>query len=242
MIRTDIKAAVDITQRAQRNYDLSKSIPQEDLDTLIYAASNSPSKQNETHYELHVYTDQDKIRQIYNHTKKFTLIKDAGDADNMHGVDKDGNFWQDDSRSVKNSQILSNVLFVYVRTKGQARGMTHKTGQENKSTQAEILYFEQLNYSIGISVGELILSASLLGYSTGICSALDTTPIKNIIKSNESPTLLVGVGIPNSHLDRTQHAEVLNSDVPEKFRTGNLDDNWHFPSFNKSTKVIINGN
>ena len=41
-----LKKAVDITQRAQRNYDLSKSIPQEDLNTLIYTAINSPSKQN----------------------------------------------------------------------------------------------------------------------------------------------------------------------------------------------------
>jgi hypothetical protein len=31
-----IKTAVDSAQRSQRNYDLSKSITQEDLDTLIY--------------------------------------------------------------------------------------------------------------------------------------------------------------------------------------------------------------
>ena len=47
-----LKNAFDITQRAQRNYDLSKSIPQADLDTLIYTAINSPSKQNETHFKL----------------------------------------------------------------------------------------------------------------------------------------------------------------------------------------------
>ena len=48
-----LKNAVDITQRAQRNYDLSKSIPQADLDTLIYTAINSPSKQNETHFIIY---------------------------------------------------------------------------------------------------------------------------------------------------------------------------------------------
>ena len=49
MINKKIKAAVDIAQRAQRNYDLNKSVPIDDLETLIYAAANSPSKQNEEH-------------------------------------------------------------------------------------------------------------------------------------------------------------------------------------------------
>lgn len=236
-----IKNAVLITQRAQRNYDLSKTVPQDHLDTLIYAAANSPSKQNETHYSLHVYTDQDIVRKIYNHTKKFTLVKETSDSENLYGIDKEGKFWQDDTRSVKNSQILANILFVYVKEKGQARGMTHKAGQESKNTQAEILYTEQANYSIGISVGELILSAALLGYTSGICSALDTDPIRDIIGVEQDPTLLVGIGIANTHLARTQHAEVLNKDVPDKFRTGNENDNWHFPSFNKDTRVTING-
>ncbi len=69
-MNSEIKQAVDVSNKAQRNYDLTKSIPQEDLDTLIYAAVNSPSKQNETHYSLHVYTDQNMIKQIYSHTKK----------------------------------------------------------------------------------------------------------------------------------------------------------------------------
>ena len=74
-----IKDAVDITQRAQRNYDLSKSIPQEDLDTLIYTAINSPSKQNETHFKLKVYTDPNLIHNIYDCTKRFGLIGDNFD-------------------------------------------------------------------------------------------------------------------------------------------------------------------
>ena len=56
--------------KTQRNYDLSKSIPQEDLDTLIYTI-NSPSKQNETHFKLKVYTDPNLIRKIYDCTERF---------------------------------------------------------------------------------------------------------------------------------------------------------------------------
>ena len=45
----EIKKAIDICKLAQRNYDLNKRLPHKDLETLIYVATNSPSKQNETH-------------------------------------------------------------------------------------------------------------------------------------------------------------------------------------------------
>ena len=236
-----IKQAVAVTNRAQRNYDLTKSIPQEDLDTLIYAAVNSPSKQNETHYSLHVYTDQTIIKEIYSHTKKFTMIRDKQDQDESFKVEDDV-FIQNDDKSVTNSQIYANALFVYVVEQGDTRGSQHKAAKEHPNSTAAKVYNEQVAYSMGISVGELILSAGLLGYKTGICSALDTRPIRDILGIKQNPKLLVGVGIPNSQLDRTQHSDVLNKDVPEKFRTGELDDHWHFPSFEKYTKVTVNGN
>jgi len=236
-----IKTAVDSAQRSQRNYDLSKSITQEDLDTLIYAAVNSPSKQNETHYSLHVYTDQTIIKQIYSHTKKFTMISDKQDQDESFKVENDV-FIQNDAKSVTNSQIYANALFVYVVEQGDTRGSQHKAAKENPNSTAAKVYNEQIAYSMGISVGELILSAGLLGYKTGICSALDTIPIRDILGIKQNPKLLVGVGYPNSQLERTMHSEVLNKDVLEKFRTGALEEHWNFPTFKKHTKVTINGN
>jgi nitroreductase len=216
------------------------ALPIYDLDTLIYSAVNSPSKQNETHYSLAVYTDQDMIRQIYNHTKKFTLIKDNYDREKTFG-EKDGVYWQNDENSVTNSQILANVLFVYIQEQGQSRGGTHAVGQKNPSGNAATIYNEQQSYSIGISVGQLILTANLLGYKTGICSALDSRPIKKLVRTENSVKLLVGVGFENAEIDRRLHAETLNKDVLEKFRTGNADEQWRFPSFEKYTKVTING-
>jgi len=236
----DLKKAIDSAQRAQRNYDLSKTIPQDDLETLIYAAVNSPSKQNETHYSLHVYTGQDVIRDIYNNTKKFTLMKDDEDRKGLFG-EKDGKYWQNDKQSVTNSQTLANALFVYVEETGEARGGTHFVGQTNPNGNAAKLYYEQQSYSIGISVGELILTANLLGYKTGICSAMDSKPIKKIVGSKNHVKLLVGVGFDNVGTDRRLHPETLNRDVPEKFRTGDLEEQWRFPSLNKKTKIYING-
>ncbi len=232
----EIKQAIDSSQKAQRNYDLSKSVTNEALDLLIYAAINAPSKQNETHFSLNVYTHQSIIKQVYNETKKFTLgIEEV--LDNEKGEE-----WLYDNRSVTNSQILSNILFVYVDDEGEARGATHLIGQTDDSFEKERRTFdEQKNYSIGISVGELILTANLLGYKTGICSAMNQDNVKNLLNLDKTPKLLVGVGIPNSQLERTQHSDVLNKDVPEQFRTGELDEHWKFPTFKKNTKVTIDG-
>lgn len=236
----NLKKAIDSAQRAQRNYDLSKSIPQDDLETLIYAAVNSPSKQNETHYSLHVYTDQNIIRKVYNNTKKFTLMKDEDDRKELFG-ETDGKYWINDRQSVTNSQILANALFVYTEETGEARGGNHIVGQKNPDGDSAKIYNEQQSYSIGISVGELILTANLLGYKTGICSAMDSRPIKKIVGTENSVKLLVGVGFDNVGTDRRLHPETLNRDVPEKFRTGNLEEQWRFPSLEKHTKVYING-
>jgi nitroreductase len=238
----EIKNAVDTCQRAQRNYNLEKLIPNDDLNTLIYAATNSPSKQNEVHYSLHVFTDQEKIKEIYNTTKRFLLMRGDADINKTFGVDETGEFWQDVDISVTNSQILSNVLFVYVREEGSARGGTHISAQIHRESDAMTIYNQQIGFSIGISVGELILSAALLGYKTGICSAFDPEAVRNILKVSNKPLLMVGVGYENENVDRRLHAELLNKDVPNIFRTGNLEDPWKFPSFEKQIEVKINGN
>lgn len=239
-IKDDLKKAVDSSQRAQRNYDLGKVIPQEDLDLLIYAAQNSPSKQNETHYSLHVYTDQKVIDEIYSHTKLFTLAE--VDQEGMF-KEENGVFWQDKDRSVHNSQILANSLFVFAEDHGEPRGGNSIIAQETKdfTSQSYRSYMDQINFSIGIATGELILSAAMLGYKTGLCSAFPKSKIRDIIGSKHLPKLLVGVGYGNPQINRRLHARTLNKDVPEPARTGRLNEKWKFPSFEKNIKVYING-
>jgi nitroreductase len=236
-----IKKAVDIAQRAQRNYDLSKSIPKEDLETFVYSAVNSPSKQNETHYQLKIYTNQEIIKKIYDCTKRFSLIKNKEDIINSFEENKDGVFWQNIDTSVHNSQILSNVLFVYVDDDGVPRGGSSTIAQQTSNLNSESLqnYNNQKNFSIGISVGQLILSATLLGYKTGICSAFDPYAVQKVINTDKQVKLLVGIGYENQGIDRQLHALTKNKDVLEKFRNGNLEEFWRFPSFTKNIKVFI---
>lgn len=241
-MKEQIKTAVSIAQRAQRNYDLSKTIPAQDLETLIYVAANSPSKQNETHYQLKVYTDQNKIKEVYNCTKRFSLIKDNTDKEKSFKESADGIFWQNIDTSVHNSQILANALFVYIDDDGEPRGGNSSIAQNTSNIYSESFqnYRNQKSYSIGISVGQLILSATLLGYRTGICSAFDPSAVQKIINTDKEIKLLVGIGYENQGIDRQLHSVTKNKDLEEKFRNGDLEDFWRFPSFTKNIKVTIN--
>ena len=234
--------AAKVSKQAQRNWDLDKTIPQEDLETLIYAAKNSPKKQMETHYALHVFTDQEKIRAIYDQTKKFSLfpVDNPEFQDSMYAdgkadygdmfKDKDGEFWQDDDYSIKNSQILANAMFVYTEDRRTVRGGTHFLAQEGGSKNVMTIYEEQIDFSIGISVGQLILAAAMMGYKTGICSALDSPGIGKLLPTNKqtqdnvyNAKLIIGVGYEQDGVDRRLHQEALNKDIPfDDRRTGEL--------------------
>ena len=48
---SEIIKAIHRSQHTQRNYDLSKKIPQADLDLIIEAATQCPSKQNIAYYD-----------------------------------------------------------------------------------------------------------------------------------------------------------------------------------------------
>ena len=229
-----IKNAIDSSQRAQRNYNLDKHVSKEHLNLLIYAATNSPSKQNETHFSLHVYTQPKIIRQIYDNTKKFTLgAKKALEEGKTEE-------WLYENQALKNSQILADVLFVYTEAEGNARGATHHKARADDDFSKTVLE-EQKNYSIGISVGELILTAGLLGYRTGICSAFNPDPVSEILNTKSTSKLLIGVGVENPNIDRRLHAETTNAEVPEDYRTGGLEEKCRFYSFKKNIECFFNG-
>jgi len=49
---SEIVKAIHRSQHTQRNYDLSKSIPIEDIKTIITSATQCPSKQNVAFYDF----------------------------------------------------------------------------------------------------------------------------------------------------------------------------------------------
>lgn len=238
-MKKELEHAVNITQRAQRNYDLTKNIPDDDLKTLINVAINSPSKQNETHFKLKVFTDKKIIEKIHKATKRFALFTEKY-VDKMFKDDEKKGFLSNDKYNVTNSQILANVVFVYCEDEDNIRGGTHRFAKKDGASKLVLdTLLEQKSYSMGISTGQLTLSAAMLGYRTGFCSAFDVDKLQEIISSDTEPKLIVGIGYNNENMDRRLHPTLKNKDVPEAYRNGDDESNWRFPSFEKNIKVTI---
>jgi nitroreductase len=168
------------SQRCQRNWNLEKQIPQEDLDLMIHAATQCPSKHNMDFYNLHVITNRDIIDDLYLCTST-----------------------EGDRR--KNPQVLSNVLFAFtkkekpktLRSKRYRRVYSGKAmGRDLRGTD------DDFYMAISIAAGYLCLTANLLGYSTGFCRCFDPDEPEVILKSVKPLSLALGVGYPSEEINR----------------------------------------
>lgn len=228
-----IKSASKGSYHAQRNWDRTKEVPDEHIDTLLEVIQNSPTKQGETHYKVFWSDDTDFIYDVYRKTKHFTVTPYGSlDYTDSHGR-------TDVEYNVRNSQIYSNLLFAfsYDWDQEESRTLVHAIVDEGKgSAVAEYEKQRQKTFSIGIAVGELILAANLLGYKTGLCSAFWPSEMKEYFFGHDIE-LLVGVGYATDR-PRTEHEEVYNKDiVAEERRTGRDDEKWLFPAFTKKMTV-----
>ena len=89
--------AIKHARRCQRNWDLTKTIPQEHIDHWIHLATHAPSKQDESFFDLYVVTDREKIDFLRNeHSWGFTV---GGGTDHV----------------VRNPQMGANVMFIFNR-------------------------------------------------------------------------------------------------------------------------------
>ena len=88
----DLKNIIIKSQRTQRNWDLSQSVKDEDLELFKIAVSECPSKQNRIWYNVVFVKDRNVIEKIYNTTDGFTYRKNY---------------------STTNSQTLANLLAVF---------------------------------------------------------------------------------------------------------------------------------
>lgn len=183
----DIKKAVIRSQHCQRNFDLSKEMPQEDLDLLIYSATNCPSKQNHNFYNLHVIKDRQIIEKIHELSPGASALnKETGEQERC-----------------TNSQVLANVIFVFEQKSLKDMSSTyHRKLSEYEDYDC---YVRDVHTSIGIAAGYINLTASLLYYSTGCCQCFDTDAIQNYLKLDYKPLLIMGIGYKNQNQNRRVH-------------------------------------
>lgn len=202
----EIFKAIHRSQHCQRNWDLEKKIPNEDLELLIEAATQCPSKQNISFYRTHFITNRDMIEKIYSYTTGAVLGMGAPgpeDGYNPNGI------------AVKNPQVLANLLIVFERKtldeidskdEGEPRNAeTYKKEMGIDDEDAIRDVERDANVALGIAAGYVNLTASLLGYSTGCCQCMEPAGIKEALNLKNNPLLLMGVGFKNEKINRKVH-------------------------------------
>lgn len=184
----DIKKAIVRSQHCQRNFDLTKTIPESDVDMLAYAATNCPSKQNIAFYNLHIISDRDTIEKIHEL------------APGTHAYDADGNMI-----ATTNSQVLANVIFVYEQL--ELGDLTERGFNKwENADEADIEVFNRDRATaIGIASGYVNLTASMLGYSTGCCQCFLTNDIKELLGLKNRPAMIQGIGFRDADRNRRMH-------------------------------------
>ena len=99
---SEIVKAIHRSQHTQRNYDLSKTIPIEDLKTIITSATQCPSKQNVAFYDLYVITNRRVINDIYETTTSL-----HSDDSNYNRLSKLINVDQKTVESIDNMKVIN---------------------------------------------------------------------------------------------------------------------------------------
>ena len=191
----EIEKSVIRSQHTQRNWNLSKRLPKEDINTLLQSVTNCPSKQNIAFYKVHFIQDRNIIEEIHENTKGFRY----GDGF---------------SETETNPQTLANLLVIFEDYnylddlkddihRNQATREYINNGKLSDARMAELDRDKQV--AVGIAAGYLNLTAALMGYRTGCCQCMDRKAIKEIAMLEEKPLLLMGVGFPQDGVNRRRH-------------------------------------
>jgi nitroreductase len=179
MFKQMIKKSIHKSQHCNRNWDLSKSIPQEDIDLIVESATQCPVKQNLNYYKTHVITDRNEIEKIHGNTV---------------GI------MSDDGVMLTNSQTLANLMLVFTK---DTPTMRRELVEEELGDDAHT-YTEDRLMSVGIASAYVNYTASMLGYETGCCKCFDGKAISKDV-NGEEPLLIMGIGYPDKKRNRLEH-------------------------------------
>jgi nitroreductase len=197
--RKMIRETIHESQKCQRNWDLSKSIPEEDKQLLIESATNCPSKQNLNYYRLHVIEDRDMIEEIHKKTVGFGPIYSDYDSE----LRKENSFDEkttEEGKYYTNPQVLGQLLLVFTENENP---LLKRQDTYVPNVQYDDEWAEDRSIAIGIAAGYVNIVATQLGYATGCCKCMDSSAIADIL--GEVPVLLMGVGCADLSKDRRQH-------------------------------------
>ena len=186
-----ISKAVNRSQHTQRNFDLSKTIPDSDLKELLHSMTECPSKNNIAFYGVHMINSQ-ILANLVVIFEALPINLEMFENEPEGYVPPNG-FRNAEHYLMKNPQHSNETIT-------SSEIVPHKTSDEAMAA----LKTDQAT-AIGIAAGYLNLTAAMLGYRTGCCSCFNSDAVKQVANLEHGAFLLMGVGFHNNEKNRREH-------------------------------------
>lgn len=196
----DEKRIMQHMQQCQRNWDLSKTIPQDGIDYLLWIAQNAPTKQHEAYFDIHWSTDRETIEYLYQFSWGSTHRKNPPAM------------W-------RNSQMNANLYMIFVCKVPDTMYNCNNDGTlQDPFGESR---WENAIVSVGMAMGLVMRAANKMGLRTGPNKVKDLGPDYNYewekklgiyedVKAGRKRLFYgLGIGIPNEGRPRWE------SDDPE---------------------------
>lgn len=202
--RDSLKSMITESQHCQRSWDLTQTIPAEDIDVLKTAVQQAPSKQNRTFFKAVFITNQDVIKKIHRTTGSFTTS------------------WEP-RITTTNPQVLANCLVVFLRDRDPTQAARvedefYMGVVSGRDVSGRGQAFVDEHRTVGLAAGYLLYTAHLLGYRTGCYDGLHNVDVLYDMFGN-NVLLMVGIGYNDPARNSREHQQ---------------DPTFTFPSFGKT--------
>ena len=199
----NLKEIIHKSQICQRNWDLSEEIPQEHVDLIVEAVTQSPTRQNIPFYNVDVVTDRSLINSIHNNSAFFKIKPGMELSEYSRAVVKGSDDWKSekDEEGVitkTNPQVLAPLLLVF-----SANEETYYDNQlrHGRGSAERVKWEKDVSLSIGVASGFAKLISTQLGYVSGFCACYGEE-IDKLIGS--SVRLFLGIGKPDKNKKYTE--------------------------------------
>lgn len=183
-------------QKCQRNWDYSKTIPEEHIEHFLWIAQNAPSKQWQGFYDVYYFKDRKVIEEFYKWTWGSTHTKIPPAT------------W-------RNPQMNANFYILFVAKHTSQLVNCYNDGTDAKPD--EKFMWENSFTHIGLTLGLIMKAAGDLGYYTGCNKSNGMGPDYNyewekrmgiyedVLKGKKRLAFGIGIGYPQKNKARNLH-------------------------------------
>lgn len=191
-----LNTTLAVSSHCQRNWDLSKEISKDDVETILTAIKQAPSKQAGTYFKVKATTDRSLIEDVFRNTSSPNSHWDYEDIAEIERL-----------RRKTQPQILGQLLLAFFEDDCWENDKRRCADyfDDAPPEYSKMIFKQNRDQSVGIAIGYIKLTAELLGLKSGCCASFDEEIIKKVYNEEKTPIILMGIGHGDKTRARTKH-------------------------------------